>query len=135
MTYNPLSGRTFEDIVEGLLKFMGYNTQANTVLHTRPTCIRAIIHHPKGTQKLLIECRNNQEQAISVNDVERFCSKVAVAREKSEADRGLLVSSTRFSEEALSWVSRNCSFVELRTYKQLILSSARFKKLLRKFLS
>ncbi len=133
MTYNPLCGRTFEDIVEGLLSFMGYNTQTNTTLHTRPTHIRAEILHPKkGTQKLLIECKN-YETPVSVHEVENFCAKVAFERENSQTDYGILVSNTDFSAEAVSWASRNCSFVQLRTYKQLILTSARFRKLLKKF--
>ena len=133
MTYNPLSGRTFEDIVEGILNFMGYNTQANTTLHTRTTHIRAEIQHAKGKQKLLIECKNHHEGHVSLHDVEHFCSKVAHAREKSEVDCGLLISNTEFSPEARSWCARNCSFVQLRTYKQLISFNARYKKLLRKF--
>jgi hypothetical protein len=133
MTYNPYSGRTFEDIVEGILNVMGYNTKANTTLHTRSTHIRAEVQQPKRRLKLHIECKSHHEGTVGVKDIEHFCHKVALAREKSEVDCGLLISNTEFSEEALSWCARNCSFVQLKTYKQLISFTARHKKLLRKF--
>jgi restriction endonuclease Mrr len=132
MSFSLQSGRTFEETVETLFCFMGYHTKPKTVLHTRPTHIHAVMHHPKGTQKLLIECKNNKE-TIGIREVQHFCSKVAFARENSEVDAGLLISNTGFSEEAVSWCERNCSFVQLKTYKQLIARSANFRKMLRKF--
>ena len=133
MTFNLRQcHRTFEETVETLLGFMGYHTKPKTVLHTRPRHIHAVMHHPKGTQKLLIECRNDEE-TVGVQEVQRFCSKVAFAKEASEADAGLLISNTGFSDEAVSWCARNCSFVQLKTYKQLIVKSSNFRKLLKKF--
>jgi len=133
MSYNPHSGRTFEDIVQSMLNFMGYNTKANHTLHTRQTHIRAELEHAKGKMKLHIECKHQPNEPVSVHEVECFCSKVAIARENSEVDGGLLISNTEFTPEALSWCARNCSFVQLKTYKQLIHFSARYKKLLNKF--
>ncbi len=129
MTYNLQSGRNFEDIVEGLLKFMGYNT----IVNANKIHIHAEITHAKGKNRLLIECKNHTEKTVSLHEVEKFCHTVALAREHHEADLGMLISNTSFSEEAMSWCTRNCSFVQLRTYGQLISASARFRKLARKF--
>jgi hypothetical protein len=133
MSYNPQSGRTFEDIVQGMLNFMGYNTKAHHTLHTRQTHIRAEIQHAKGKMKLHIECKHHTNEHVSVHEVESFCSKVAYARENCEVDGGLLISNTEFAPEAVSWCARNCSFVQLKTYRQLISFNARYKKLLNKF--
>jgi restriction endonuclease Mrr len=119
MSYNLQSGRTFEETVETLFKVMGYNTKPKTVLHTRSAHISAVMHHPKGKKKLLIECQTNNEP-VGIHDVQKFCSKVAHAREKSEADSGVLVSTIGFSDEALAWCTSNCSFVKLKTYRQVI---------------
>ena len=130
--YNLQRGRTLEEAVEAIYRFMGYRTQTNTVLHTRPVRIQAEIHHPNGPQKLLIECKHCDE-SVDAEEVEKFCSRVAFARENSEADCGLLVSNTEFSEDAVYWCSKNCSFVELRTYNQLTKKLVSFKKLFKKF--
>jgi restriction endonuclease Mrr len=132
MSYNLQSGKTFEETVETLFKVMGYNTKPKTVLHTRSAHISAVMHHPKGKQKLLIECQTNEEP-ISIHDVQQFCSKVAHAREKSEADTGVLVSTTGFSDEAVAWCTSNCSFVQLKTYREVISKTSNIQKLLRKF--
>jgi hypothetical protein len=132
MSYNPHCGKTFEDIVESMLNQMGYNTKAHTTLHTRSTHLRAEILNAKQKLKLHVECKGH-EVPLDLKDVEHFCHKVAMAREKSEVDLGLLVSNSGFSNEALSWVATNCSFVQLKSYKQLITFSARCKKLQRKF--
>ncbi|WP_343383036.1 restriction endonuclease [Candidatus Bathycorpusculum sp.] len=129
MTYNLQSGRTFEETVESLFNQMGYHTKPKHVLHTRSTYIHAVIDQPKGTQRLLIECKNS----VDLIDVQHFCSRVAFARENLEVDGGLLVANVGFSDESLSWCKSNCSFVELKTYKQLIAKSASFRKMLRKF--
>jgi restriction endonuclease Mrr len=133
MTGNLQSGRAFEEAVEAFFKFMGYKTQTNIVLQTRPVRIHAEMQHPLGTQKVLIECKHHAEEPVDIKEVEKFCHTVALAREKSLADRGLLISNADFSEEAQLWCAKNCSFVELKTYKQLICKSIRFNKLLRKF--
>ena len=131
---NPnLSSRNFEEAVEAFFSFMGYQTKINTVLHTRPVRIHAEIHQPSGKQRLLIECKQCGQEPIGIHEVEKFCSTIAFAREKSEADRGILITQAHFSEEAKSWSAKNCSFVELRTYRQLICKSIRFKKMLKKF--
>jgi len=129
MTFNLQSGKTFEETVEALFNQMGYRTKLKHVLHTRATYIYAVIDQPKGSQRLFIECKNS----VDVIDVQHFCSRVAFAREKLEVDGGLLVANAGFSDEALLWGKKNCSFVELKTYKQLIAKSASFRKMLRKF--
>jgi hypothetical protein len=133
MSLNLQSGRTFEETIEALLKFMGYHTKASTTLHTRQAHIKAEIHHPKGKQRLLIECMHHIEESVGIREVEKFCSRIAFAREKAEADLGLLVSNTGFSPEAVIWCGKNCSFVQLKTYRQLISRSATIGKLLRPF--
>jgi hypothetical protein len=133
MTYNPVSGRTFEDIVEGILNFMGYHTKAHPTLHTRQTHIQAEIQHAKGKHRLHIECKHHQQEPVSLHEVERFCAKVAHARENSKVDGGILISNTEFTPEAKLWCATNCSFVQLKTYKQLISFHANYKKLLNKF--
>lgn len=132
MAFNLQSGKTFEETVEILFKVMGYHTKPKTVLHTRSAHIHAVIHHPKGKQKLLIECQSHNEP-VGVADVQHFCSRVAHAREKSEADTGVLISLTGFSDEAVAWCNRNCSFVQLKTYRQVISRTSNVRKLLRKF--
>jgi len=129
MSYNLQSGKTFEETVESLFNQMGYHTKLKHVLHTRATYIHAVMEHPNGTQRLLIECKNN----VDIIDVQHFCSRVAFAREKLEVDGGLFIANVGFSDEAMSWCKRNCSFVELKTYKQLIAKSASFRKMLKKF--
>jgi restriction endonuclease Mrr len=138
MTSNLHTGKSLEEAVVTLFKFMGYHTvyhnETNTLLQTRPVLINAEMHHPKeGQQKLLIECKHTEDESIGLKEVQMFCCRVAFARENSEANMGMLVSKSEFSEEAMSWCARNCSFVELKTYKQLIRTSVRFKKLLKKF--
>lgn len=133
MTTNVHSGRSLEHAVEVLFKHMGYHTEPSTVLHTRPAYIHAMIHHPTGPHKVLIECKHSDDEAVDIKEVEKFCAKVAFAREHCIADSGLLVSKTNFTEEVKMWASRNCSFVELRTYKQLVSRSTNFRKMLKKF--
>ena len=133
MTTNPQSTRRFEEAVESFFRIMGYETHPNIALHTRPVHIHAKIHHPHGTQRILIGCKHTEEGPIGLKEVEKFCSSVALARDKSQVDRGLLVSGSNFSEEATAWVARNCTFVELKTYKQVIHKSIRFNKLMKKF--
>ncbi len=134
MSYNLQNGRTFEETVEPLFRFMGYNTRFSTVLHTRTAHIIAEMDFIKGKHKLLIECTNPGEQPIGVYEVQKFCSRVALAKEKSTVDGGMLVSTAGFTPEAISWCQKYCSFVHLRTFKQLMASSASFGKMLRKFL-
>ncbi|MCL2359500.1 MAG: restriction endonuclease [Nitrososphaerota archaeon] len=129
MTYNLQSGKTFEETVESLFNQMGYHTKLKNVLHTRASYIHAVMQHPKGTQRLFIECKNS----VDIIDVQHFCSKVAFARENLEVDGGLLIANVGFSDDAVSWCKKNCSFVELKTYKQLIAKSASFRKMLKKF--
>ncbi len=133
MTINVHSGRSLEHAVELLFKHMGYHTKPSTVLHTRPSNIHAIIHHPTGPHKVLIECQHSDDETVDIKHVEKFCAKVAFAREHAIVDSGLLVSKNSFSEEVKIWAARNCSFVELRTYKQLVSRSTSFRKMLRKF--
>jgi hypothetical protein len=129
MTYNLQSGKTFEETVEALFNQMGYDTKLKNVLHTRASYIHAVIQQPKGTQRLFIECKNS----VDIIDVQHFCSKVAFARENLEVDGGLLIANVGFSDDAVSWCKKNCSFVQLKTYKQLIAKSASFRKMLKKF--
>jgi hypothetical protein len=129
---NLQSERHFEENVETFYKHMGYNTRTNTVLHTRPVHIHAHLNHPKDKQKVLVECKHHTEP-IAVEEVQRFCSKIAFAREHGEANLGVIVSHTGFTEDAKTWCSRNCSFVRLRTYKQVMTRSARVNKLAKKF--
>ena len=132
MNYDPHVERIFQDTVEAHFKLMGYNTRPHTALHTRPTHIRAEMHtHPKGPQKILIACTHNQ--SLDLPQVQKFCSKVAFARETHQADSGLLISNKEFSPEAITWCEKHCSFVKLKTFKELILTSAKCRKLLKKF--
>ncbi len=133
MTTNVHSGRSLEHAVEVLFKHMGYHTKPSTVLHTRPSHIHAIIHHPTGPQKVLIECQHSEDEAVDIKHLEKFCAKVAFAREHAIADSGLLVSKNNFSEEVKTWAAQNCSFVELKTYKQLVSRSTSLRKMLKKF--
>ena len=133
MSFNLQAGKTLEETVETLLRFMGYHTRTSTTLHTRKPHIHAEVHHPKGKQRLLIECMHHIEELVGIKEVEKFCAQTAYAREKAEADSGLLVSNTGFSPEAISWCAKNCSFVQLKTYGQMISKSANVRKLLRPF--
>ncbi len=132
MTHNLQSERHFEESVETFYKHMGYNTRTNTVLHTRSVHIHAHLNHPKEKQKVIVECKHLPEP-VDIQEVQRFCSKVAFARENAEADYGVLVSSTGFSEDAATWVTKHCSFVRLRTYKQVMSRSLKVNKLAKKF--
>jgi restriction endonuclease Mrr len=123
--------RHFEENVETFYRHMGYNTRTNTTLHTRPKHIHAHLDHPKEKQKVLVECKPHTEPA-GIQEVQRFCSKVAFARENNQATLGVLVSNAGFTEEAITWCKRNCSFVRLRTYKQVVNRSARVTKLAKK---
>ncbi|MFA7397742.1 MAG: restriction endonuclease [Candidatus Bathyarchaeia archaeon] len=132
MTNNLQSERHFEENVEAFYKHMGYRTQTNTVLHTRPVDIHAHLDHPKGKQKVIVECKHLGEP-VRLHEVQRFCCKIAFARDKAQADLGVLVSDTGFSEDAVIWVAKHCSFVRLRTYKQVVTRSAKVNKLVKKF--
>lgn len=132
MTNNLQSIRHFEENVETFYRHMGYNTRTNTTLHTRPVHIHAHLDHPKEKQKVLVECKHYTEP-IGIVEVQRFCSKIAFARENREANYGVFVSYTGFTEEAAKWCKQNCSFVRLRTYKQIMHRSARVNKLVKKF--
>lgn len=132
MTDHLQSERHFEESVETFYKHMGYNTRTNTTLHTRPVQIHAHLEHPKEKQKVLVECKPHQEP-VGVHEVQKFCSKVAFARENKTASAGVMISNTGFTEEAVTWVSCHCTFVKLRTYKQLINRSVKVNKLAKKF--
>ena len=132
MTNTLQSERHFEESIETFFKHMGYHTKTNTVLHTRSVRIHAHLNHPKEIQKVLVECQH-VPGPVGIHEVQKFCSKVAFARENAEADYGVLVSNTGFSEEAVSWIAKHCSFVRLRTYKQIMARSIRITKLTKKF--
>lgn len=132
MTDHLQSERHFEESVETFYKHMGYNTRTNTTLHTRPVHIHAHLDHPKEKQKVLVECKPHHEP-VGIHEVQKFCSKVAFARENHTANAGVLISHTGFTEEAVTWVARNCTFVRLRTYKQLVSRSVKVNKLAKKF--
>jgi hypothetical protein len=134
LDYNLQNGKRFEEHVEPMFRFMGYNTQFTTVLHTRAAHIIAEMDGVKGKHKVLIECANPITEPVGTYEVQKFCTRVAHARENAGVHGGLLVSTTGFTPEADAWCRKYCSFVDLKTYKQLMLSSARFGKLLRKFL-
>jgi hypothetical protein len=116
-----------------MLNSLGYNTKAHTTLHTRNPHLRAELLQDKQKVKFHVECKAHHEGPIGLREVERFCHRVAVAKENSEVDSGMLISNSGFSQEAVSWVAKNCSFVQLKSYKELISFNARHKKLLRKF--
>ncbi len=132
MTHTLQSERHFEESIETFFKHMGYHTKTNTVLHTRSVRIHAHLNHPKEKQKILVECKHATEP-VGIQEVQKFCSKVAFARENSEADYGVLVSNTGFSQEAVSWRANHCSFVKLRTYKEIMARSVTINKLTKKF--
>jgi predicted Mrr-cat superfamily restriction endonuclease len=131
-THSLQSERHFEENVETFYRHMGYNTRTNTTLHTRQKHIHAHLDHPKEKQKVLVECKHHTEP-VGVEEVQRFCSKVAFARESNIATLGVIVSNAGFTEEATMWCKRNCSFVRLRTYKQVVNRSAKVNKLVKKF--
>ena len=134
MSYSPQCGKTFEDIVKEMLNQLGYSTKAHTTLHTRTPHLRVEVLQAKRKLILHVECKGHyNEKPLDVHDVEAFCHKVAIAKEKGEVDRGLLISNSGFTEEAVSWGQRHCSFVQLKSYKQLISFNAKCKKLHRKF--
>jgi non-canonical (house-cleaning) NTP pyrophosphatase len=132
MTNTLPSERHFEESIETFYKHMGYHTKTNTTLHTRSVRIHAHLKNSKEIQKVLVEC-HHAPGPVGIQEVQKFCSKVAFAREKAEADYGVLVSNTGFSEEAVSWLAEHCSFVRLRTYKQIMARSAKITKLAKKF--
>ena len=132
MTNTLPSERHFEESIETFFKHMGYHTKTNTTLHTRSVRIHAHLNHPKEIQKVLVECQH-APGPVGIHEVQKFCSKVAFARENAEADYGVLVSNTGFSEEAVSWIAKHCSFVKLRTYKQIMARSIKITKLAKKF--
>ncbi|MGE5555386.1 MAG: restriction endonuclease [Methanocella sp.] len=126
-----MTDRQFEESVETFYKNMGYNTRKNTVLHTRSVHIHAHLDHPKEKYKVIVECKPRQEP-VDIQEVQRFCSKIAFARENKTASAGVLISNTGFTKEAIDWVSKNCTFVRLRTYKQLIQKSTKVNKIAKK---
>ncbi|MCW3998635.1 MAG: restriction endonuclease [Candidatus Bathyarchaeota archaeon] len=134
MDYNLHNGKRLEEHVEPLFRFMGYSTQFTTVLHTRAAHIIAEMDGVKGRHKVLIECANPINEPLGLYEVQKFCSRVAYAREDGKVQNGLLVSTTGFTPEAIAWCKKYCSFVDLKTYKQLMATSAKFGKMLRKFL-
>lgn len=126
-----MKDRQFEESVETFYKNMGYNTRTSIVLHTRPVHIHAHLDHPKEKYKVIVECKPRQEP-VGLQEVQKFCSKIAFARENKTAGAGVLISDTGFTQEAIDWVSKNCTFVRLRTYKQLIQKSVKVNKLAKK---
>ena len=126
-----MTDRQFEESVETFYKNMGYNTRKNTVLHTRSVHIHAHLDHPKEKYKVIVECKPRQEP-VDIQEVQRFCSKIAFARENKTASAGVLISNTGFTKEAIDLVSKNCTFVRLRTYKQLIQKSTKVNKIAKK---
>jgi hypothetical protein len=133
-THNLQSEKHFEENVETFYRHMGYNTRTNTTLHTRPVHIHAHLDHPKEEQKVLVECKHYTEP-VTVEEVQRFCCKVAFARENNQATLGVMVSNAGFTDDAATWVKHNCSFVRLRTYKQVVNRSTKVNKLVKKFQS
>lgn len=134
LVHNLHKGKRIEEHVEPIFRFMGYNTQFTTVLHTRAAHIIAEIDGVKGKHKMLIECANPINEPLGAYEVQKFCTRVAHAREDGKIHGGLLVSTTGFTPEANSWCKKYCSFVDLKTYEEIKASSVRFGKLLRNFL-
>jgi len=132
MSFSLRSGRTFEETIETLFNHMGYDTKPKTVLHTRSAHIQAIIRNPRGKKRVLIECINGCDP-VGIQEIQQFCNRVAHAREKSEADTGMMISVTGFNDEAITWCAKNCSFVQLKTYSQVITKTSKVRKLMRKF--
>ena len=74
----------------------------------------------------------SQDQWVSMK-FKSSAPRLLLPGRTTEADYGVLVSNTGFSEEAVSWIAKHCSFVRLRTYKQIMARSIKITKLAKKF--
>ncbi len=124
-------GRTFEEEVAALFKLMGYSVQINSIVNAGQIDIRAEIKLGMVTQKVIIECKN-YNSSVGIEDVEKFCSRILLARQKADTDFGILVSNSDFTAQAKS-CAIGYNFLQLKTYRQLLSQLVDFESYLKNF--
>jgi Restriction endonuclease len=125
-------GKSFEEEVAALFKLMGYSTEINTLINAGQIDIRVEIKLGLVTQKGIIECKNYSGTNVGIEDVEKFCNRISLARQKDQTDFGMLISNTDFSAQA-KLCATSYGFVQLRTYRQLLSQLIDFEAYLKNF--
>ncbi len=132
MSSSLQKGKAFEEEVAALFKLMGYSIESNTLINAGQIDIRVEIKLGLVTQKGIIECKNYAGTNVGIEDVEKFCNRISLARQKGQTDFGMLISNTDFSPQA-KLCATGYGFVQLKTYRQLLSQLIDFEAYLKNF--
>jgi restriction system protein len=108
-----LSPKDFEKLVASLYQDIGYKVSLTKDSHDGGIDIYAQRNSPASKEKLLIQCKNSNSN-IPVDEVRKLLGVVT----SNKATKGVLVTSSDFTIDAIKFVNENPS-LELINYKQL----------------
>ena len=110
--------KKFEAEVKRILELSGYTVHHDVIVSGAQTDL--VAHRRIGgiLTRLLVECKySEEEQPVSIDEVENFVARVVTLRSKDKFDHGYLVSNAGFSRNAKAAVE--FSFIELLTVDDL----------------
>jgi|RhiMetdeSRZDD1v2_1073273.scaffolds.fasta_scaffold22688_2 hypothetical protein len=108
----------FETAVQEMLALAGWTVERDVLIEGGQTDLLALSPGGFARTRMIVECKYSKVgKTISVDDVENFCARVLILRNKDIADKGLLVTNGAISRFARI-VGKN-GFVELCTLEQL----------------
>lgn len=105
-------GFAFEDLVEDILRSLGYKTDRNFLLDGREVDVIATKDVTLGNVRFLVECKSGpgRKQRI-IEAAERLCAAVTTLRNDNKVDFGLLVIEGKPSPNAVSYGASHCVLV------------------------
>lgn len=108
----------FEKRVGHVLTLSGYSVEHDCLIGGGQTDLFATKDVGPILTRILVECKHSDTgKAVSINDVENFCSRIIVLRNQDLIDGGILVANTRFTKNAKSLIKN--SYIELTTVEEL----------------
>lgn len=126
-------GKKFERIIADLFLLMGYDVESNALVDSGQTDLRAELKMGMIRQKLIVECKSYHSKSVGIEDVNKFSSRVVLARQSGQVDFGIFVSNTEFTAEARASVEKY-PFVKLRTYREILSELIDFEPYVRRFI-
>jgi len=103
----------FERFVSAILKYSGYNTEVNKILHGKCVSHEVDVIANKKNESTVVECKFHSDQSLKCNvKVPLYINSryrdikdnwVETSRHKAQLTQGWLVTNTRFTEDALQY--------------------------------
>jgi|GEM_PF-4936559 len=107
-------GKSLEDMVEQIMISKGYSTETRKKIKGQSGEYNEIDVLATNDQDVIaIECKNySEDYKVGVSEVRDFCSKLA----DLEIDKGLVITGSNFSQDAVGWSSNNPQGVKIELW-------------------